>query len=112
MLLTVENGIVNPNGWCDNFCNECILFMNDFAEFFGLSYSEANILLFCVIQPLLIMYFMALALANHYKHSNKMKKITWVSIAVSIITPIIIFVLVVIFINIKSISPVDGWISH
>lgn len=73
MLLIVENGIANPNGWCDIFCNDCILFMNDFAECFGLSYSEANILLFCVIQPLLILYFMALALANHYKHSNKMK---------------------------------------
>ena len=43
---------------------------------------------------------------------DKMKKITWISIAVSIITPIIIFVLVVIFVNIKSMSPVDGWLSH
>ena len=54
--------------WIDTLFDWCVQTIKDFGQAFDMTYNEANILIFCIVWPLLFIYFMALALLNaHYK---------------------------------------------
>lgn len=106
MLLSADSLIANPQGWADNFCNECILVLRDMAEAFGVSYAELNIFLFCILMPLLILYFIALALANAKWHNKTLRRVTIISAIVTILLPFIMLAIDVFYWGLKAQSPI------
>lgn len=89
-MINTDSLIANPTGLADNICNDGILFMRDFAHTWGMTYSEANILLFMIIMPTLILYFMILSVMNNKIKSKKLTIVTYVSIIITILIPVII----------------------
>lgn len=76
--------------WIDTLFDWCVQTITDFGQAFGMNYYEANILIFCIIWPLLFLYFIALALLNAHYKSKTLKRLTWISAIVTLISPIII----------------------
>ena len=76
--------------WIDTLFDWCVQTIKDFGSAFGMNYNEANIVIFCFIWPLLLLYFMALAVINTKYKSKTMKWITWISVLFTLISPFVI----------------------
>ena len=80
--------------WIDTLFDWCVQTITDFGNAFGMSYNEANIVVFCIVWPLLFLYFMALAVLNAHYKSKILKWVTWVSVIITLILPIIIEIII------------------
>lgn len=76
--------------WIDMLFDWCVQTIKDFGSAFGMNYNEANIVIFCIVWPLLFLYFMALAVLNAHYKSKALKRLTWVSVIITLVSPIII----------------------
>lgn len=79
--------------WIDTLFDWCVQTIKDFGLAFGINYNEANILIFCIIWPLLFLYFMVLALLNTRYKSKTLKWITWVSVIVTLLSPFFLWII-------------------
>lgn len=80
--------------WIDTLFDWCVQTIKDFGSAFGMNYNEANILIFCIVWPLLLFYFMALTVLNAHYKSKILKRVTWVSVIFTLISPIIIEIII------------------
>ena len=78
----------------DSLFNLCVDIIKEFGNLFGLSDNAANILIFCVIWPIVTLYFIALAVLNSRGHSKRVKAISIISAVVTIAVPIGILALI------------------
>lgn len=80
----------------DRACNVCIGIMEWWANHTPLSYGEINILLFVIIQPLLIVLFIATTIYNSYRHNRASLFFRHLAIAVligSVVATIVLLLL-------------------
>lgn len=80
--------------WIDTLFDWCVQVITDFGLAFGMNYNEANIVIFCIVWPLLFLYFMALALLNTRYKSKVLKRVTWLSVIVTLLAPIVFWFLI------------------
>ena len=40
--------------WMDNMFNNCVITLEILAEMFKITYEEANIIIFCIVEPIII----------------------------------------------------------
>lgn len=76
--------------WIDTLYDWCVQTIIDFGKAFGMNYHEANIVIFCIIWPLLFIYFMALAVLNAHYKSKWLKRLTWASFIITLVSPLIL----------------------
>ena len=76
--------------WIDSLFDWCVQTIKDFGSAFGMNYNEANILIFCIVWPLLFLYFMALAVLNAHYKSKTLKWVTWISVIFTLLSPLIL----------------------
>ena len=76
--------------WIDALFDWCVQTIKDFGQAFGMNYNEANILIFCIVWPLLFLYFMVLAVLNAHYKSKVLKRLTWISVIITLVSPLII----------------------
>lgn len=55
-----------------------------------MNYNEANILIFCIVWPLLFFYFMTLAVLNAHYKTKVLKRLTWISVIITLISPLVL----------------------
>ena len=79
--------------WIDTLFDWCVQTIKDFGQAFGMNYNEANILIFCIVWPLLFLYFMVLALLNTRYKSKTLKRITRVSVITTLFLPFFLWIL-------------------
>lgn len=79
--------------WIDTLFDWCVQTIKDFGQAFGMNYNEANILIFCIVLPLLFLFFMVLALLNTKYKSKILKRITWVSVIITLLSPFLLWFL-------------------
>ena len=79
--------------WIDTLFDWCVQTIKDFGLAFGMNYNEANILIFCIVWPLLFLYFMVLALLNTRYKSKTLKRITWISVITTLLSPFFLWFL-------------------
>ena len=61
--------IKNPDNFCDELCNDCIILLSEVANTLGISYGELNVYLFVIGMPALIVWFIVSSFINYYwKH--------------------------------------------
>ena len=80
--------------WIDTLYDWCVQTIIDFGKAFGMNYHEANIVIFCIIWPLLFLYFMVLAVLNAHYKSKTLKWVTWISVIITLVSPIILELLI------------------
>lgn len=80
--------------WIDALFNWCVQTIKDFGNALGMNYNEANILIFCIAWPLLTLYFMALAVLNTRFKSKSLKWVTWISVTVTLLSPLVLWLLI------------------
>lgn len=80
--------------WIDTLFDWCVQTISDFGLAFGMNYNEANILVFCILWPLLFLYFMALAVLNAHYKSKALKWVTWVSVIVTLLSPLVLWLII------------------
>ena len=80
--------------WIDTLFDWCVQTIKDFGQAFDMTYNEANILIFCIVWPLLFIYFMALALINAHHKSKWLKRLTWASVIIVLISPFILEIII------------------
>lgn len=73
LFLSISSKIKYPQNWMDEFCNQCITFLEEMSKILGISYGELNVWLFVIIQPALILFFM-FAFIVILKKYNKLKR--------------------------------------
>ena len=81
--------------WTDIAYDDLTMFMRDFSRAFGMTYQEGSIFLVCIVMPMLIVFFMFLAWLNSEYKTNLLKRITAVSIAITIIVPFVVLFLLI-----------------
>ena len=79
--------------WIDTLFDWCVQTIKDFGLAFGMNDNEANILIFCIVWPLLFLYFMVLALLNTRYKSKTLKKITWISVITILLSPFFLWIM-------------------
>jgi len=80
--------------WIDTLFDWCVKTISDFGRAFGMNYNEANILIFCIVWPLMFLYFMALALINTKYKAKWLKRLTLISVIVTLALPLIIEIII------------------
>ncbi len=80
--------------WIDTLFDWCVQTIKDFGQAFGMNYNEANIFAFCIVWPLLFLYFMVLALLNSRYKSRTLKRITWISVSITLLSPIVLWFMI------------------
>ena len=68
----------------DQLFDWCVETIKSLCLITGLTYNEMNIFLFCIMTPIVIIYYMVLSVLNTKYHTKTMKRITWVSIILTI----------------------------
>lgn len=67
----------------DVFCKFCILVMENLSHGMGVTYGFINVMLFCILEPLAILFF-AVATILAMKFKGRKKELTWTFIALGI----------------------------
>lgn len=80
--------------WVDTLFDWCVQTIKDFGQTFGMNYNEANILIFCIVWPLLTLYFMALAVLNTRYKSKTLKRVTWLSVIITLLSPLLLMIII------------------
>ena len=80
--------------WIDVLFDWCVQTIKDFGQAFGMNYNEANILIFCIVWPLLFLYFMVLAVLNAHYKSKILKILTWISIIATLLSPLALWIII------------------
>ncbi len=80
--------------WIDTLFDWCVQVIKDFGSTFGMNYNEANIVIFCIVWPLLFLYFMLLALLNTRYKSKTLKWVTWISVIITLLSSIILWFMI------------------
>ena len=80
--------------WIDTLFDWCVQTIKDFGLAFGMNYNEANILIFCIVWPLLFLYFMLLALLNTRYKTKMLKWVTWISVIITLLSPIVLWFMI------------------
>lgn len=80
--------------WIDTLFDWCVQTIKEFGLVFGMNYNEANILIFCIVWPLLFLYFMVLAVLNAHYKSKILKRLTWISIIATLLSPLALWIII------------------
>lgn len=80
--------------WVDTLFDWCVQTIKDFGQAFGMNYNEANILIFCIVWPLLTLFFMALAVLNTRYKSKALKRVTWLSVIITLMSPLLLMIII------------------
>ena len=80
--------------WIDTLFDWCVQTIKDFGQAFGMNYNEANILIFCIVWPLLFLYFMVLAVLNAHYKSKILKRLTWISIIATLLSILVLWIII------------------
>lgn len=80
--------------WVDPLFNWCVDTIKDVGNTFGMTYNEINIVVFCILWPALLLYFMILAVLNTRYKSKMLKWVTLASVIITILIPIIVLVVI------------------
>ena len=67
----------------DVFCNFCIMVMDNMSHGMGVSYGFINVMLFCILEPLAILFFGASTFLA-IKFKGRKRGLTWTFIALGI----------------------------
>lgn len=93
MFLSVMNSVSDPcvvKNDFDLFCNLCIAVMTVLANNWGVTYGTANVVLFVILMPLIIVLFLGAALFKREKMFAKICFYLGVVIAIAIILSLMV----------------------